>query len=91
MTRNNNRYKWCTYFNNGQGAWGFHWKDSHEECKIKQGKKPYVSFSNPSTNAVIYCSYLMTNNKKSMEHEAKGRDASKNNDFISMSRFELLE
>ena len=27
MNRNNKKYKWCTYFNNGQGAWGFHWKD----------------------------------------------------------------
>ena len=33
MTRNNKKYKWCTYCNNGQSAWGFHWKDGHEERK----------------------------------------------------------
>ena len=27
MTQNNKNYKWCTSFNNGQGAWRFHWKD----------------------------------------------------------------
>ena len=27
MNRKNNKYKWCTSFNNGQGEWGFHWKD----------------------------------------------------------------
>ena len=31
MTRNNKNYKWCTSCNNYQGAWGFHWKDGHEE------------------------------------------------------------
>ena len=34
MTRNNKKYKWCNSCNNGQGAWGFHWKDGHEELKI---------------------------------------------------------
>ena len=56
MTCNNNKYKWCTSCNNGQGAWGFHWNDFHEEWKNKQGKNPSVSFSNPVTNSVIYCS-----------------------------------
>ena len=56
MTRNDNKYKWCTSCNNGQGVWGFHWKDGHEEWKNNQGKKPYVQFSNHSTNTVIYCS-----------------------------------
>ena len=60
MTRNDNKYKWCTSCNNGKGAWGFHWKNGYEEWKIKQGKKPSGRFSNPATNAVIYCSYLMT-------------------------------
>ena len=59
MTRNNKKYKWCIYCNNGQGAWGFHWKDGHKEWKIKQGKNPSIRFYNPATNAVIYCSYLM--------------------------------
>ena len=31
ITRNKKKYKWCTSYNNGQGAWGFHWKDGHEE------------------------------------------------------------
>ena len=29
MTCNGKKYKWCTSCNNGQGAWGFHWKDGH--------------------------------------------------------------
>ena len=91
MTRNDKKYKWCISWNNGQGAWGFHWKDGHEEWKIKQGKKPSVRFSNPATNAVIYCSYLMSTSEESTEEEAKGGDDSQNNDFISLSRFELLK
>ena len=54
MTRNKKKYKWCTSCNNCQGAWGFHWKDGHEEWENKQDKKPFVHFSNPSTNTVIY-------------------------------------
>ena len=41
--------------------------------------------------AVIYCSYLMTTNDESTEEESNGGDDSQNNDFISLSRFELLE
>ena len=33
MTRNNNKYNWCMSCNNGQGAWGFHWKFEHTEWK----------------------------------------------------------
>ena len=29
MNRNNKKYKWCTSCNNGNGAWGFHWKDGN--------------------------------------------------------------
>ena len=90
MTRNDKKYKWFISCNNGQGAWGFHWKDGHEEWKIKQGKKTSVRFSNPSNNAIIYCSYLMTTSEESIEEEAKGGDNSQNDDFISLSRFELL-
>ena len=72
MTHNNNKYKCCTYFNNGQGAWGFHWKDGHEEWRNKQGKKPSVHFSKPANNAVIYCSYLMTTSEESIEGGSKG-------------------
>ena len=91
MTRNNKKYKWCTSCNNGQGTWGFHWKDGHEECKSNQNKKPYVRFSNPANNTIIYCSYLMTTNVDSTEEEAKGGNDSQNNDFISLSCFELIE
>ena len=90
MTCNNNKYKWCISCNNGKGAWVFHWKDGHEEWKMKQGKKPYVRFFNPSTNVVIYCYYLMTTSEESMEEETKGGYDNQNNDFISLSRFELL-
>ena len=91
MTRNNKKYKWCISCNNGQGAWVFHWKYGHEEWKNRQGKNPSVHFSNPANNAVIYCSYLITTSEESMEEEAKVGDDSHNNDFISLSRFELLE
>ena len=65
MTRNNNKYKWCTSWNNGNGAWGFQEKDGHEKWRIKQGKKPYVYFSDLDTNVLIYCSYLMTTSEDS--------------------------
>ena len=77
MTRNNKKDKWWTSCNNGQGVWVFHWKDGHEEWKNNQGKKPSVRFFNPATNAVIYCSYLMTTSEESMEEEEKGGDDSK--------------
>ena len=76
MIRNNKKYKWCTSWNNGQGAWGFNSKDGHEEWKIKQGKKPSVCFSNPYTNAVIYFSYLITTIEESTEEEQKCGDDS---------------
>ena len=76
MTHNNNKYNWLTSCNNGQGTWRFHWKDGHDEWKNKQGKKPSVRFFNPSNNAVMYCSYLMTTSEESMEEEAKGGDDS---------------
>ena len=90
MSRNKKKYKWCNSCNNGQGAWGFRWKDGYEEWKINQGKKPYVCFSNPATNAVIYCSYLMIIIEDSKEESSKGGDDSQCNDFIPLSRFELL-
>ena len=67
MNHNNKKYKWRISCNNGQGAWGFHWKDGHEEWKNKQGNKPSVRFSNPSNNAIIYCFCLMTTSDESME------------------------
>ena len=91
MNRNNKKYKWCTSCNNGQGAWRFHWKDVHEEWKGKQGKNPSVRFSNPATNVVIYCSYLITTNEDSMEGKEKVRDDSQSNDFIYLGRFEKLK
>ena len=63
MTRNDKKYKWCTSCNNGKGAWGFHWKDGHEEWKQKQVKNNLVQFSDSATNAVIYCSYPMSTNE----------------------------
>ena len=91
MTCNDKKYKWCTSCNNGQGAWGFHWNYGHEGWEIKQGKKPSGRFSNPATNTVICFSYLMTTHEESMEQEAKVGYDSQNNDFISLSPFELLE
>ena len=88
LTRNDKKYKWCISCNNGQGEWGFHWKDGHKEWKNNQGTKTSVRFYNHANNAVIYCSYLMTTFEESIEEEAKGGDDSQNNDFISLSRFE---
>ena len=59
MNRNKNYYKWCTSCNDGNGAWGYHWKVGHKEWKEKQFNNKSVHFSDPSTNAVIYSSYLM--------------------------------
>ena len=83
MTLNNKNYKWCNSFNNGQGEQEFHWKDGHEERKSNQGKNPSVNFSNPSTNALIYFSYLMTTSEESTEEEAKGGDDSQSNGLFT--------
>ena len=67
ITRNKNKYKCfisCNYFN---CAWVFHWKDGHHEWENKQVKKSSVCFPNPATNAIIYCSYLMTTSEESTE------------------------
>ena len=57
----------------------------------KQGKKPSIYFSNPATNAVINWSYLMTTSEESIEEEVKVGDDSQNDNFISLSFFDLLE
>ena len=67
MTRNNNKYKWCTSYNNGNVIWGFHWKDGHDEWKHRQCKKSSVCFYNTANNAISPCSYLMTNSEYSTE------------------------
>ena len=36
MYKNNNKYNLCISCNNSNGAWGFHWKDSHEEQTIRK-------------------------------------------------------
>ena len=59
MNRKKHHYKWCTCCNNGNGAWGYHWRIGHREWKEKQVKDKLVQFSYSATNAVIYCSYLM--------------------------------
>ena len=55
ITRKKNHYKWCTYCNDSNGAWGYHWKVDHREWKEKQVKNKLVQFSDSATNAVIYC------------------------------------
>ena len=35
MKHNNRNRRWCIYCNNGNGAWGFHWKVVHKEWKEK--------------------------------------------------------
>ena len=36
MILNNNNYKRFTSYNKGNCAWGFHWKDGHNELKISK-------------------------------------------------------
>ena len=67
MTHNNNKYKWCTSYNKGNGAWNFLWKDVHDEWKNKRGKKLYFWFFNPANNKISYFSYLMTISEESTE------------------------
>ena len=59
--------------------------------KISKARRHLFVFPNPATNAIIYCSYLMTTREESMEEEQKSGDDSQCNDFISLSRFELLK
>ena len=59
MNCNKHHYKWCTSCNDGDGAWGYHWKADQREWKEKQVKNKLVQFSYSATNAVIYCSYLI--------------------------------
>ena len=87
MTRNNNKYKWCRSFNNGNIVWGFHWKDGHDEWKNNKDNKPYVRFYNPATNEIIYCSYLMTTSEYPTEQEENYGDDSQDNDLILLSFF----
>ena len=72
MNRRKKIYKWCTSYNDGNDACGFHWNGGNDEWKNKQGKKSYVRYSNPATNAIIYWSYLMnTIEEESIEEEVK--------------------
>ena len=71
---NKNQYKWCTSCNNGNGAWGCHWKVGHREWKENQSKKNSVHFFDPATNAVIYCSYLMAISEKYTKEYIKDGD-----------------
>ena len=59
--------------------------------KLGKERIHLLVFLTPLNNAVIYCYYLITYSEESTEEEAKGGDDSKNNHFISLSRFELLE
>ena len=64
INRNTNQYKWCTSYNNGNGACAYHWKIVHGEQKEMQYKNKSVHFSDPATNAVIYFSYLLATSDK---------------------------
>ena len=59
MNRNKKPYKWCTSCNDGNSAWGYHWKIDHREWKENQIKNKLFQFSDSATNAVIYCSCLI--------------------------------
>ena len=59
----------------------------------EQGKKSSMHFSNPTTNATIYLSFLMNMSEESTEEEEEEvvGDDDQDTDFISMSCFELIE
>ena len=76
MNRNKSQYKWCTYFNDGNGVWGYHWKVDNREWKEKQTKNKSVHFSDPSTNVVVYCSYIMATNDKYVKEYSEDGDNS---------------
>ena len=78
-------------WNNDICEWGFNWKDLHKEWKQKQESQKSVRFPDSATNAIIYCSYLMTTSEEYMEEEDKGGYDSQDTDFISLSCFELLK
>ena len=59
--------------------------------KISKTRSHLFVFPNSANNAIIYFSYLMTISEDSMEEEVKVGDDSQENDFISLSRFELLK
>ena len=69
---------------------GFTGRMATRNGKLSKARIHLFIFFNPATNAVIYCSCLMTISEESTEEEAKGGDDSQNNDIISLSRFELL-
>ena len=69
MNRNNKKYKWLTSCKSGDGAWGFHCKDGHDEWENKLVNKAYVRFVDPTNNAIIYCSYLIITSDDSIEEE----------------------
>ena len=66
MNCNTNKYKWSKYFNNVNFLWGFHWKYVHK-WKYNQGRKKYVWFADSATNAIIYCSYLVSTSEESTD------------------------
>ena len=69
MTHNNKNHKWCISCNNGNVTWGFDWKYGRDEWENKKGKKSSVRFDNPTTNEIIYSSYLTTTIQQSTEEE----------------------
>ena len=50
INRNKSHYKWCTSCNNGNGAWGYHWKLDQREWKEKKANNKSVHFYDPDTN-----------------------------------------
>ena len=88
MTHTNNNYKWCTSCNNGNSAWIFLWKGGHYDWEKKQDNNASVNFSNPTTNEIMYCSYLMTTSEEPKEEEEEGGDDSENTDLISPGCFD---
>ena len=60
MNCNKHHCRWCNSCNDGDGAWGYHWKVDHKEWKEKQVNNKLVQFSDSATNALTYGSYLMT-------------------------------
>ena len=64
MNCNKRQYIWYSSWNNGNGAWGYHWKVGNREFKENKYNNKSVHFDDASTNAVIYCSYLIATSDK---------------------------
>ena len=90
VTCKSNEYKWCTYFNHGNGARVFHWKYGHKKWKDNKGRNNFF-FTYYASNTIIYCSHIMETSDYYTEEEHGGGEDSQKTDFITLINFDLIE